>query len=223
MGSEMCIRDSYEFVDISSPWSFADSRIVSDANGSLTDKDFIGVKIGDVNGSAQANSALGTVRNKSGQVDFTLAQDISDRTIQTGITSDQHQVIYGLQLKFRLDNASNPVVISDAIELSEEHYHISGDVLYISWHSLEPVSIKAGERLFSISGSEVNAVPIDETYNQVYNENLQAQSVRYDKLISSDAQSELIVYPNQPNPFTNYTTIGFSLASLKLSMWRYLD
>ena len=121
-------------------------------------------------------------------------------------------MIYGLQLKFRLDNASNPVVISDAIELSEEHYHISGDVLYISWHSLEPVSIKAGERLFSISGSEVNAVPIDETYNQVYNENLQAQSVRYDKLISSDAQSELIVYPNQPNPFTNYTTIGFSIS-----------
>ena len=206
------ISRDYEFVDISSPWSFADSRIVSDANGSLTDKDFIGVKIGDVNGSAQANSALGTVRNKSGQVDFTLAQENSDRTIQTGITSDQHQLIYGLQLKFRLDNASNPVVISDAIELSEEHYHISGDVLYISWHSLEPVSIKAGERLFSISGSEVNAVPIDETYNQVYNENLQAQSVRYDKLISSDAQSELIVYPNQPNPFTNYTTIGFSIS-----------
>jgi len=121
-------------------------------------------------------------------------------------------VIYGLQLKFRLDNVSNPVVISDAIELSEEHYNINGDVLYISWHSLQPVSIKAGERLFSISGSEVNTVAIDEAYNQVYNENLEAQSVRYDKLISSESQSELVVYPNQPNPFTNHTTIGFSIS-----------
>jgi len=98
------------------------------------------------------------------------------------------------------------------IKLSEEHYNISGDVLYISWHSLQPVSIKAGERLFSISGSAVNAASIDETYNQVYNENLEAQSVRYDKLISPETKSELVVYPNQPNPFTNYTTIGFSIS-----------
>ena len=206
------VSRDYEFVDELRPWLYADSRIVNDIEGSLTDKDFIGVKIGDVNSSAQANSAIGSIRNKTGQVDLTLVQENITGTIQTAIESDQDQLLYGIQIKLKLDNVSNPVVVSDAINISEEHYNVSGDILSISWHSVQPVSIRAGMRLFSISGSEVNAGSTDESYNQVYNENLQARSVRYNKRLSSESQSELIVYPNQPNPFTNHTTIGFSIS-----------
>jgi hypothetical protein len=205
------ISEDYEFIDALRPWTYTDTRIVSDNDGSLTDNDFIGVKIGDVNGSAQANSALGSIRSTNGKVDLALAEESSNGTIRTIVKADDSQLIYGLQIKLQLDDISDVVVTSDVLDISKEEYHVNGDMLYISWHSLQPISIKAGERLFAIAGAKINPVSTDDSYNQVYDENLQARAVRYQKQISSEAQSELIVYPNQPNPFTHQTTIGFSI------------
>ncbi|MEZ4986467.1 MAG: hypothetical protein R2795_15760 [Saprospiraceae bacterium] len=50
-------------------------RFVNDLAGDVMDADFVGVKIGDVNGSAQANALSGDDRTLNGQFNFNVATE----------------------------------------------------------------------------------------------------------------------------------------------------
>ena len=89
--TEFSSNDSWRFVDASHQFATANPAAenfnefysINALNGNMVDMDFVGVKIGDVNGSAQANSLLGAEsRTTNGALTLTTA----DRFVEAGQT-----------------------------------------------------------------------------------------------------------------------------------------
>jgi len=93
ISTEFANNDSWRFVDADHDFSvatanpaaqdFAEFKNISQLSANMTDLDFIGVKIGDVNGSAAANSLLGA---ESRTINGTLDFNVTDRLVEAGET-----------------------------------------------------------------------------------------------------------------------------------------
>ena len=66
------VHSDYDFPQPTNPWleEFPELHNENNLIGEILDADFVGVKIGDVNGSAQANALSGEERNLNGQFDL---------------------------------------------------------------------------------------------------------------------------------------------------------
>ena len=69
---------AYSFPVATNPWFEAFPELINENNlaSDILDADFVGVKIGDVNGNAQANALAGDDRTLNGQFNF-VAENIS--------------------------------------------------------------------------------------------------------------------------------------------------
>ncbi|MEZ4984359.1 MAG: hypothetical protein R2795_04870 [Saprospiraceae bacterium] len=72
----------YSFPDVTNPWLEEFPELISENNvaTAITDADFVAVKIGDVNGSVQANALSGDDRTLNGQFNF----EVDDINLKTG-------------------------------------------------------------------------------------------------------------------------------------------
>ncbi|MBX2926221.1 MAG: hypothetical protein KF852_00170 [Saprospiraceae bacterium] len=222
---------SWRFVDAAyvfpvpgNPWfePFPEVINVNDLYGNLTGQDFVGVKIGDVNGSAVPNLSWIEDRNTAGLFAFNVEDQMfkaGDRIVAPFRGKDMERIA-GYQLTLGFDQ--------NALTLEEIEYGRAGEgnfglrhaeegLLTMSWHETAG-SVTSEEVLFSLVFraakpgllSDLLRVSSEVTRAEAYNRNHKLLEVALN-FGSRELKEGYALYQNQPNPFEDATVIGFYL------------
>jgi len=221
---------SWRFVDadqtfgsIYSPWPFTEIINLGNLNDNMMHEDFVGVKIGDVNGNVAANSRPRPEVRSAG----TLTFHIEDRAVAAGeefsvaFSADNFEEVLGYQMTLAHKGLKVKDVSSNAIEMNASNVALFEDQMTMSWNSETGVS--TDNELFTIdfvAGKDMNisdALSINsrKTVAEAY---ISEGLSKYDIALVTDGVANTTItgsvfalHQNQPNPFVDETAISFTL------------
>ncbi|MBT8189332.1 MAG: T9SS type A sorting domain-containing protein, partial [Bacteroidia bacterium] len=230
----------YQFPDNYNPWleSMPENYVIDDLQSDMN-IDFIGVKIGDVNGSAIANSQLKSrdIENRNLESLTFLVEDKFIRKGETAtieVTSSNYNDISGWQGTYEFDPAKITItdVIPGALDISlDENFNVlSQEEGWASWsyHKQVPESFDEDEVLFQIiveADSDMNASDIFElssvvTPLEAYRDYNTLMGINFE---SFTMDQEAKIHSVSPNPWIESTTVRFSLPQGGETEWQYYD
>ncbi len=184
--------------------------------------DFIGIKIGDINLSADAflSSNIVKSRAQSKFIQIHQAEKISDNEYRVSIGADDAGWITGLQMGLKWDaNVKVKDIVSGIIDLKPENFTLNSASLKVSWSSSEGIRIPKDGVLFDLILTDVGDVNTDSWLSistDFSSEWIDNQLNDFDvkaKFISNPlpGTETLMVYQNTPNPFTESTLVNYYL------------
>ena len=231
-----------EFFDVQDPFPFAEKIELDQLDQDRIEANFIGVKVGDVNGTYQSN-AQGTAEASTRSI-YTIktidATLVAGEAFTLPLSTTYELNTYGLQMTIEFDadkvsfagySGSDNIKLSDAnIGLSQVHkgqvsiaydqataVKLSADELFIELTFIANESTKISD-IFTLSERSINA--------EIYTDNggqIKAHDISLDIENRNGVAQEIgfQLMQNAPNPFDNNTTISFilpdaSIASLKV-------
>lgn len=216
-GSWKFVADGQTFADPNSPWPFNERISIEDLDHQMTEQNFIGVKIGDVNGTATANANSPATEQRS-QVELS-AENMKLTAHQNHIVTLAANTdnIYGMQFTLTLNDAlltdiyvgGNRLSDANIVKITENKYNVS-------WNDTNPVS---GSELITLHVtpskdtdlSSVMQVNSSLIAAEVYSgEALQTGKLSL-RFTGNDDNGTFEVFQNEPNPFQDKTTITFNL------------
>ncbi|MEZ4986439.1 MAG: T9SS type A sorting domain-containing protein [Saprospiraceae bacterium] len=190
---------------------------VNNLVGTLSGQDFVGVKIGDVNGSAQANALSGDDRTLNGQFNFNVANESlkAGNVYTVSFTGTEMASVEGFQGTLVL-NGAELVDIEYGVATAENFgTRFAGEgMITTSWNG----KATAEDVLFSLviratedkELSEVVKVGSRYTTAEAYG-NGNTMNVGINFSTGEVVAAGFEVYQNTPNPFKAETLIGFNL------------
>lgn len=211
------INSNQAFADPKQPWPLNEKIAIGDMNKSMTNQNFVAVKIGDVNGSAAANATNGSTEVRT-NVELTA----ENKTLKAG---ELHQVkfnaditkVQGMQFTLILNNADLKEVFVGGQKLSQGNIAKIEDNKYtVSWNDINPLD---GNGLLAVELvaksdaqlSDMISINSSVTASEIYS----GDAIQTNKLSlrfgGSVNTSEFTLYQNEPNPFNDKTTITFNL------------
>jgi hypothetical protein len=200
--------------------------------------DFIGVRLGDLNGNTPLNLTNEEVDDRSGD---NLIFEAQDRQIEAGevfevaFKANNFTDRFGYQFTLGFD--PNVLAVEDITtgNLAGLNPTDNFGTLYLSegslttvWSSAHPVSLAANEAIFTVKFKALHSTPLlsnSLTINSDVTEALSVDGFMSETNVelaftpaatsgTGDVVAEkAILYQNQPNPFIDETIIGFRLAS----------
>ncbi len=225
------VDTDHTFADATNPFASSFPELISLSNLATDEMaaDFIGVKIGDVNGSAIPNSLLGSVTRSA---DGTLTLSADDAKVAAGETftvdfkANDFANIYGYQytLTFDSDLAAFAEVVPGALKMDDSNFgfsRLAEGVITTSWFDAKSVSIENDAVLFSLSFTANGAAQVSEildlnsqsTRAEAYGADASILDVNltFNTLNGEVEGGAFELFQNQPNPFKGETTISFNL------------
>lgn len=232
---------SWRFVDAEQkfsnaliPFPFKEFINIDQLSTSVTDQDFIGVKIGDVSGNAIANSAIQAGARSTEELtiqsdDVFLKKD-EERIVE--IYSQQFKDITAFQFSMNMNEAQMTDVMGEKISMDQSNYAKLDRELYtFAWYS--PISVTQSGVLFKIKVrsdrdqwlSEAVNIHSTPTALEAYKSDGSRLGVswQFTKSTEQATVSKLELYQNEPNPFTKSTRIIFSIEERELIDFKIMD
>ena len=227
----------YDFIDPLNPWihSIPEDYMIQDLNENMN-VDFIGIKVGDVNGSVVANSNDANIEDRDNDA---LKLTIDEQWIAAGeianiqISTDNYTDILGWQTAFKYDASQLSVIELNAPfeGWSERNYHIDSEngVVTISYHSLDASSLNEAEVFLDIlveTISNVNttrAFALDQESFSIEAYTTNAQLIAIEIENAESVYDELKILGAQPNPFVEQTDITIEVPEEGNAIWQYYD
>ena len=228
-----CFVDAgFTFPDVENPFQTTIPEIypINNFNGEMIDIDFVGVKVGDVNGTATANSLLQSAVRNYETLDLEVQNQQFDRgeEFEVNFTSESFDAILGFQYTFQFDNQAMEFVTVKSAQLknlNEDNFGLSkveGGLITASWFTHDETSMKANDVLFTLvfkgkqRGDLSTAFHITSgiTKNEIYSAAsgaIETAAVNLNVNGAIDKVEEVTLFQNSPNPFTASTTIQFYL------------
>jgi hypothetical protein len=213
------------FDDANNPWPFTEIVDLPLISADMMAQDFVGVKIGDVSGDAEANSFMSTeVRTNA-----SLKLETDEQFVQTGdiitvpISSEEFDNVYGYQFTFNVDGLSYQGVEPGVLDISEDNFglhRVNEGLISTTWSSSEAVT--TDDVLFTL----VFKAETDDQLSKLFSigsEITKAEAYRSSALSIEGVEigfrtdnglldaNPFALYQNQPNPFSDVTQIGFVL------------
>jgi len=219
---------------------FPEIAVISSDAEDKSQIDFMGVKVGDVDYSAQSN---GLVSNESRNNGNTLNFDVNDQTFKAGETinvtfkANNFEAILGYQLELYFDKQVvdyqefNAVAINSLTTDNLGLAQAKNGQVKVSWDDLEGVSVEDGRTLFSFQFIAKKAGQLSEilTLNE-RGLTPQAYSTTdeiYDLALNFNNKLPIVegveLLQNQPNPFSTQTTIRFTLPAAQQATLTIFD
>ena len=192
-----------------------------------TGLDFIAVKIGDVNGTANAGALTTAASPRTGRALVLEAEDAmlkAGKEYRMAVRSKDMKGILGYQFTLEFNESLVDFVgyESGALELTDEHFgfgRLSEGMIATSWNTSEALNIEDDEVLFYVTFrgkgqallSEVVSTSSRMTYAEAITTEVEEIAVRLTFGKEGVVMGEYELYQNQPNPFANETLIRFNL------------
>jgi hypothetical protein len=214
------VDKSFQFADPIHPWPFDEVIDVANMSSNQYDKDFVAVKIGDVNNTVQANAQQVLPRNGKGVVNFVA----SDRVVNVGemvdvaISSSDFAAIEGYQFTLQTQGLEFRGIESGIVNMTDENLGVFGSTITASWHKVGGVSASTSDVLFTLHFQATGAGKLSsmmtlnskETQAEAYNT---LDDIKDLKLTFRGAEhgAEFALYQNEPNPFKGNTMISYDL------------
>lgn len=222
--TELPHSDSYRFFDKKSAMRETDPAEleqyirVEGGEGHSLHLDFVGVKIGDVNGA-------GLAKRSSENIDLLIQDQVleSGTTVKVPVYAQDFEKVIGLQAALNFDPAAlsfkalhDGAIAASDLSLGLEH--LEEGLINLNWISVEGLSADAGEALFELEFmvqessvlSKAIALNDQSLKAEAYNAHLETRAL---DLSFISATENLLLYHNSPNPFSSATTISFDLPS----------
>ncbi|MDX1406924.1 MAG: T9SS type A sorting domain-containing protein, partial [Saprospiraceae bacterium] len=208
------VPEAFNFADPDHPWPFAETIAVFN----FMEHNFIGIKIGDVNGTVDALATDVAIR--SGET-FTL--EIADRRVEAGkellieVRGTANMPMLGIQMAMRLNGLSFNEIKPGTLDIGPGHVGELDPYLTLSWSSGQPAP--ADGVLFTLyvtawrSGWLRNLISLDhqqlagEAYDHI--ERMMDLALRFAESVAPDTHLSLSA---TPNPFSNSTVISLELS-----------
>ncbi len=222
----------FQFADPTHPWPFEEAINIQYDGHSVSGLDFIGVKVGDVNNSVQANATQILPRN--GKRVLTVTAD-ADQDVKAGqiveLTLTMPERVAGFQWTLEAQGLEYTGVRSDEMVIDDQNIGLpEHGVLTMSWNETDPSRLhQQGDASFTLqfkataSGKLSDMIRLSSkvTHAEAYSKDEEVLDVHlaFGAHVSS---TEFALYQNEPNPWTGTTTISFDLPEsghVKLSMF----
>ena len=220
-------NESQNFVDVLNPFPYTESVDIFDLEQNMLDQDFVGVKIGDVNGSALVNSfSSDSELDKRSNDVLTLA--VADQKLQSGgqvtipVYADNMTDIAGFQntLSFDASTLTLVEVLPGEINVTDDnvaYYNADNGSIAISWNDIDGVTVDADAVLFELvfdvtantSVAQNLFIGSSMTKAEAYTSDLDIMNMELN--VRNTLSSEFVLFQNVPNPFSDITEIQFSL------------
>ena len=214
----------HEFANIADGMNLSsdqEEKTIRNISGDRLGMDFLGVKIGDINGSAVPNrSASANGRNKAGSFILTTDNQLleSGKTYTIPFYGKDFNEISGYQFtlefpKLKLLHIDGGVAKPENFGRTMEHRGI----ITTSWHSLQLQSRETTTALFSLTFQATQTGYLNELLNitskltpaEAYS--FGGKHLNVSLTFSEPSPIPFMVYQNAPNPFNEHTIIGFDL------------
>ncbi len=236
------VPESYVFPNPASPWGYPQKIVYNNISGNQTNQNFIGIKMGDVNNTA--NPA-----NFGPQSAPHLVWRVQDATLEQGASlvaefrADQMIDLLAYQFALRFDPAQLQLDTIETIAGSPMQadnfglFNLGDGEIRAAVALGEPITLNDGTPVFRLkfkalqSGfrlSEVLQLGEDILLAEAYNSDYTPGPV---KMIYTDVltganypvESKLRLFQNRPNPFAERTVIGFELPGACEATLRVFD
>ena len=214
------VDKSFVFTNPANPWPFDETIDIPNMNANESGKDFMAVKIGDVNNTARANLQQVKPRNGGGVLHFVA----DDRYVNEGeivdmpVYAEDFGSIEGYQFTLAIDGLEFTGVESGLLEMKDENIGYFGDMLTTSWNKVGGVSATAKDVLFTLHFKANAGGHLGEMINlnskvteaEAYNT---ADDIKDVKLSFRGTEAGVLfaLYQNEPNPFKGVTVIGYEV------------
>ncbi len=219
------VDESQSFFDPTNPWPFAENIELQNLQDNQMSENFVGIRIGDVNQSFGA-----TKTRSSGLLTFnTENETIPEGTqVVVDITAHNFNQISGYQFGLNHSGLNFNSVIAGAIDVDETNIGVKEESLSMLWFSPEMLQVESNTVLFSLVFDATKDVDLSKSLS--LNETI-LSSEAYVGIEDETYAIELVIgsgdistrlYQNQPNPFSEQTTIDFDLdkaGSVNLSVF----
>ena len=208
------VDQGYVFPNPANPFQtqFPETISASDVTDHHLADDFVAVKVGDVNGTAIANSFMNADDRAAG----TLLFDVQDRPVRAGetftVAFQAAQATQGYQ--FTLNLAGLEVTsIEETDRVTQANFGVFADALTASVNGADNFAVtfraKRAGRLSDMLGAS-SRITRSEAYG-LTNERLEI-ALRFGNATGTTISGVgFELYQNEPNPFVNRTVIGFHL------------
>jgi hypothetical protein len=244
------VDEDYVFPDPMNPFAPAFPEVV-DYNDLAQDElltDFIGVKIGDVDGNALANEFMsGDDRTASSEAYFD-AEDVdmlAGETVSVTLRAGDFDKLHGYQFTLEFDNEALELVDVNGNELagiSEANFgmrFLEEGAITTSWHQPQ-AELKEGSELFTVfftaqrSGKLSDYVNISSRFTRAEAYRQLGESINYEyadpvlRWTTPEGDQQVVdgffeLYQNMPNPFKDATVIGFNLPEAQTATLKIYD
>ncbi|MDA9774180.1 HYR domain-containing protein, partial [Saprospiraceae bacterium] len=231
------------FLDPYNPWitDLPESYNIDNLAGDMI-VNFTGVKVGDVNNSAQPNELVGEQLDTRSNDKLNLAIDYADLTKGStqwiAIYADEFTNMSGMQIGLSLsDNVRLLDVRGAALELVKSNYTINSEKneLAMIWHNADVTSVSSEKALFEVqvevladvTTSRLISTNDEVIRNEAYDQSLQIADVAITTR-RADFTNELMeismeMTQNEPNPWNATTTIEINVARGGRATFRVMD
>jgi hypothetical protein len=226
------IDKNYQMANQQHPWPFDDVINIQYDGQSVSGLDFIAIKVGDVNHSAQANALQ--VLPRSGRRMLSISTE-SAEIVEVGQTVDVvltfPEQVAGFQWTLETTGLEYAGITSEDIIIGDQHVGLLKDgVITMSWNETDlarvvsdgPMTIQL-RFVVTQSGKTADMIRLTDkvTPAEAYTYSDEILDVSL-KVQGAEAGVEFALYQNEPNPWTGSTTIGFELpeaGSVKLTLF----
>jgi hypothetical protein len=216
------VDKDHVFGNAQEPWNFPEVLNYNNLDQDDLFADFVAVKIGDVNGTAQTNDLMDT---EDRSFDGSLKLNLEDRSLKAGekatieFTTDDIEL---LGYQFTLNFDQEVLELIDIVEgvAQDENFGLTkldDGAITASWNESVARIFREGETLFSLTFdvkddaqlSDLLTVNSRFTKAEAYSSGNELWDVNL--AFNGDVASGFTLYQNMPNPFKGNTTISFNL------------
>jgi len=187
--------------------------------------DFVGVKVGDVNGNVTLNVKAESSSTRSYDSKVLMIENVQN-TNAIKVYSEEGLDIAGLQFTVDLTGMKIVTIISDYFNSNEIGYHeVEDGIFNISIAGNQPISIGSDKAIFEIVTDCNTCIATSSNFklaqtgleSELYiNESIESVSLELEVRNGTEEESLFVVYQNNPNPWTNYTKIDISLPKAEI-------
>jgi hypothetical protein len=226
------IDATYQFVPGVDPLvqSYPTCININPFNKDIIGADFKGIKIGDVSGNASASFNQTTTRSGNAEL-LMVANELSylkGDVVSVPVFLNRKNQLAGYQFTIQFDQERLEFtdIVSGISNISTENlglFKVNQGYVSLSWNSNKNIDILEGDVLFTLKfkalskGQISNSLQLNSfiTTAQAFTADAEEMDIklgfRTDNGILQN-NSGIILYQNQPNPFSDLTVIGFELS-----------
>lgn len=241
------IAADYDFIDDLEPFDedFPEEIIITSLNQNYLDNDFVAVKIGDVNGTANFSNGSSEEREEEERktlpiyIDNTSLEAQKEYKIPFKVKDFKN--ILGMQLSFKFDaNALNfkEIKAGDLPEMNDQNFgltKIEAGVINLSWDTHFALELEENAILFTLIFTANKDALLADVF-QLNNDRINAEAYRANpqskeaaevlnlELIFDNADTQSVeLFQNYPNPTSGQTTVSFYLPKATDATLKVLD
>ncbi len=209
--------------DMIDPWPFTEELILHSELNQAIDADFVGVKIGDVNNSAEGLLGAEIIEKRSSNTLGIITHDRKirrDDQVYIDLISSSTVDIEAMQMTITWDADAMTFIDLVPIAIDLEDYHsslINPGQLTIAWHNIDGKKVSEGVPFFQLvmEGNSTarlsNILEINSDITPAISYNTSDESMDIDLRFENAETIGVLFGQNKPNPFLSETTVEFNL------------